>query len=313
MPCPLGSARTELGPSRVERKIVGVLQPEALETRRRLFRALERVFPVHFEPRETGNLSGLDAVVAISSAPDEVELQLSTLPCLIVREVGEDVRRTEDASVELAATRAVDPRLRGRCFNDTSVVGHSALECGRADEVLASTSAGPTWVRQASEGPNLYVSSIPLGDLDREESIRDHFRFDRFSSLLPLVHLLDEVTHDSGWTPPPLRASFIIDDPNLHWPTYGYVHFQKLAHHAKKHRYHIAMATIPLDLWYFDRRVVRVFQGNPRQLSLVMHGNDHVRASSPGPGRRTKHMRFCSRRYGGSPRSSAGQDSRLRG
>ena len=164
------------------------------------------------------------------------------LPCLIVHDGDGSVRRIQDSLVEFASTHGVDPRLRGRRFNDMSVVGQPALECSQVDEILASTSAGPTWVRRAGEGPNLHVSSIPLGDLDPGESIRDHCRFDRFSSLLPLTHLLDEVTRELAWTPPPLRASFIIDDPNLHWPTYGYVHFKELARHAEAHGYHIAMA-----------------------------------------------------------------------
>ena len=256
----------------------------AIDTRRRLFHALERVFPVRFEPREAGDLTGLDAFVAFPSATsDDADLTRAELPCLIVHEVDGGVRRIQESLVELALTSGVDPRLAGRRFNDRSVVGQPALACSQADEILASTSDGPTWVRRSGKGPNFYGSSIPLGDLGPGESIRDYLRFDRFSSLLPLTHLLDEVTRELGWTPPPLRASFIIDDPNLHWPTYGYVRFKELARHAQAHGYHVAMASIPLDLWYFDRRAVRIFHENARHLSLVVHGNDHVRAELARP------------------------------
>jgi hypothetical protein len=75
----------------------------------------------------------------------------------------------------------------------------------------------------------------------------------------------------------------IIDDPNLHWPTYGYVRFAELARHATAHGYHAAMATIPLDLWYANPRAVRVFRESPAQLSLVVHGNDHTRSELAQP------------------------------
>ena len=185
-------------------------------------------------------------------------------------------------------TSGVDPRLAGRRFNDRSVVGQPALACSQADEILASTSDGPTWVRRSGKGPNFYGSSIPLGDLGPGESIRDYLRFDRFSSLLPLTHLLDEVTRELGWTPPPLRASFIIDDPNLHWPTYGYVRFKELARHAQAHGYHVAMAAIPLDLWYFDRRAARIFHEN-HEASVAGRARERPcprRARSPPVGAR---------------------------
>ena len=91
------------------------------------------------------------------------------------------------------------------------------------------------------------------------------------------------MTKTTSWTPPPLRAAFIIDDPNLHWPSYGYVDFLDLARHAHAHRYHASMAIIPLDLWYFDRRAVRIFRESAAELSLVVHGNDHVRAELAQP------------------------------
>ena len=139
------------------------------------------------------------------------------------------------------------------------------------------------WARRPSSEAPLYVCSVPPIDLAAGESLRDYFRPGRFVSLLPLVHLLTEVTKDRQWTPPPLRASLIIDDPNLHWPTYGYVRFAELAHHARAHGYHAAMATIPLDLWYADPRAVRIFRESPAQLSLVVHGNDHTRSELAQP------------------------------
>jgi hypothetical protein len=67
----------------------------------------------------------------------------------------------------------------------------------------------------------------------------------------------------------------VFDDPNLHWPSYGYIRFPDLARHARDHGYHATMAIIPLDCWYAHPAAARHFRpGEP--LSLTMHGNDHV-------------------------------------
>src|SRR5262245_7035288 len=259
-------------------RVIGVLPVVAAKAKPRLLQALERVFPVRFEERDAGDLTGVDGVLAFTHQSVELgEVERCGLPSLVVDGSESGVRRNRDRAVELASTSRVDSRLRGRRLNDDTIVGLPTLERQPTDDILASTSAGPIWALRSSEGANLYFSSIPLADLRPGESIRDYFRSHRFCSLLPLVHLIKEVTSTTGWTPPPLRATFIIDDPNLHWPSYGYVRFRDLACHARLRGYHIAMATIPLDLWYFDRRAVGIFYENPRELSLVIHGNDHVR------------------------------------
>ena len=36
------------------------------------------------------------------------------------------------------------------------------------------------------------------------------------------------------------------------------------------------IATVPLDAWYFDRKVVDLFQTHKKEISLMMHGVNHV-------------------------------------
>jgi hypothetical protein len=94
--------------------------------------------------------------------------------------------------------------------------------------------------------------------------------------LLPLLHFLDLVLGAEGWAPPPLRASFVIDDPNLHWPSYGYLKYKELIDHATRHGYHVGLATVPLDGWLVNRRAASLLRDHPSALSLLMHGNDHI-------------------------------------
>ena len=55
------------------------------------------------------------------------------------------------------------------------------------------------------------------------------------------------------------------------------MHFRALAADAADVGYHAAFATIPLDGWYASRRAVELFNANKETLSLLIHGNDHVR------------------------------------
>jgi hypothetical protein len=90
------------------------------------------------------------------------------------------------------------------------------------------------------------------------------------------VCFLRRLTAGEGWTAPPLRAAFQLDDPNLHRPRYGHVRYAELVRDADEHDYHAAMAMIPLDAWYANRSAVRLFHERGDRISLLMHGNDHV-------------------------------------
>lgn len=74
-----------------------------------------------------------------------------------------------------------------------------------------------------------------------------------------------------------MRACFIFDDPNLHSTRYGWIDFAKLASHAAAHRYHAAIATVPLDAWFSSKKSAAIFKNHPEHISLLFHGNDHVR------------------------------------
>jgi hypothetical protein len=69
----------------------------------------------------------------------------------------------------------------------------------------------------------------------------------------------------------------MVDDPNLHWPSYGPLDFRALARHATLHGYHVSVAMIPLDARFVHPAAGRLFRERPDILSLIMHGNDHTR------------------------------------
>jgi hypothetical protein len=120
------------------------------------------------------------------------------------------------------------------------------------------------------------VCSLPR-ELEEDESLRDRVKTGHFVDAVPLIHFLRELSKRRVRVSPPLRAAFVLDDPNLHWHTYGYVDFGSMARHAREHGYHVAIATVPLDAWFVSRRAAEMFRTEHDVLSLSIHGNNHVR------------------------------------
>ena len=103
-----------------------------------------------------------------------------------------------------------------------------------------------------------------------------HFRATRWFAMVPLLHFLRHLLGPECWKAPEPRATFIIDDPNLHHRSYGYIDFEALAKHAAAQNYHATVATVPLDAWYFNRDVAAFFRQHRQQISVMMHGVNHI-------------------------------------
>jgi hypothetical protein len=146
-----------------------------------------------------------------------------------------------------------------------------AVESGAT--VLARIGRDVVWAA-ASTGAPFYRAGGAPSELRQGERLRDRLRPGRFFGLLPLVYFLQVLTETA---PTDLQACFVIDDPNLHALSYGHVSYPTLAQHAEQHGYHVAMAMIPLDAWLASREAVSLFRARPSQLSLLVHGNDHIR------------------------------------
>ena len=244
-------------------RTIGVFPAAAAHERRRLFAALGDGFEVSFEPRDPGDERGLDAAVLVGVEPGGP----AAIPTLAFAAPG-GAATAGDATVTFSS--AADRRLAGRTLTerDAAVVPLAARD---GAEVLAHVNAGPVWLR-AQDGSR--HAALAPGELDEREPLKEALRAGRFLGLLPLVELLRELTADRAWTPPPLRALLMFDDPNLRWRSYGHIDYRRLAEHAREHDYHAAMAMIPLDGALFSKSAAALFAGESR-LSLLMHGLVH--------------------------------------
>ena len=250
------------------RVAVGVAPGHELQRRRRLFAALEAAFPVRFEAREGGEKRWLDAFLALGR--DEPP---GGLPAL--RLLAEEPEETGAATLRLAGDGALPPSLRGAELSDAHLAGSRSApahpEVPAGGTALATWEGRPAWVAAGK----LRTGAMVPCELGPGEALRERLRDGRCAALLPLVHFLRELTEPIAWRPPPPRASFLFDDPNLHWPSYGYMRLAELVPHARRHGYHAALATVPFDAWLADPRALRAVREAPAAISLLVHGNNH--------------------------------------
>jgi hypothetical protein len=262
--------------------LVGVMPQAAMHARPRLLDTLEAAMPVRFEPRDLGAFAGLDAALVLG---DDLALadRGTPVPCLVASDRPDPGERTR-RRVAFRPAAALDERLHGRLLDDERAETRPvAVRDG--DEVLALCDGAPVWVRRQAAGAPVDLVAAPPEELAPGQCLRDRFRAGRFLDLLPLVQFLREVSAAHAWAPPPARACLVIDDPNLHWRSYGFVDFPELAAHARRDGYHASIATVPLDGWWVHPGTARLFRsGSP--LSLSVHGNNHGRRELGAPSER---------------------------
>jgi hypothetical protein len=246
--------------------MIGVFPGAELKARPRLFRAVEEATGARFAAWPDATGGRVAGVVFFTRAEPPPGIRS------IVATPG-DGPPAASARVSLARDGGLDRRLRGRVLRDDEVVGIATLTSERGDTVLASTAEGAALWTRAGLVDRVVVSPRELAP---GEVLRDVLANGRFLSLLPLVHLLRELDPGPRWSSPPLRASFVFDDPNLRRPSYGFIRYAELARHAERHGYHAAMATIPLDARALSTEAAAFFRGDRPLLSLLVHGNDHL-------------------------------------
>ncbi len=256
---------------------IGVFPAAEHNRRPRLLAALEEAFPVHFKARgDEGELGGLDAVLEFGRGVAGAGAATAGLPALSLL-AEEPFRASRAVPVELADGAELERPLRGAELPDDRLrpaLAGAATIAADGGEVLARADGQPTWVRAGLHRTGLLAPA----ELGPEEALRERLRDGRSAALLPLAHFLREVAGARAWQPPPLRAALLFDDPNLHWPSYGFLHLGALARHAREHGYHAALATVPLDSWFAHPKATEALRESAGSISLLVHGNDHFGA-----------------------------------
>lgn len=252
--------------------LVGVYPGAELRRRPRLFAALAEAFPeVSFEARKAGGMAGLDALIEFGGESEARTAAASGLPALAA--LSPESEAGAATVVDFAAETGLDRRLQGQALPDRHLAGIAPLEPGRSAEILARIAGAPVWFREGG----LDVVAVAAAELGETEPLRDRLGRERSLALLPMLELLRGLTTETAWQPPPLRATFLLDDPNLHWPSYGFLSLPDLGRHAAGHGYHLALAMVPLDARIAHPKATQLLRDR-KEISLCVHGNDHFGA-----------------------------------
>ncbi len=255
------------------RAILDVFPATAVAEHQRLFAALSAAFAVTFRP-VMGGRDGADGVIAFAQGseirvPDD--LGAGRLPVLVAA-AGGDVDGVREP-VKLHDEPGLDRRLRRIALEDRLAGSLEPVE--RGTTVLASGRSGPAWT-VSQDGPTMHHVNSVLAELEPHDVLWSMLS-QRPIAFVALIQFLRSIPGAVAWTPPPLRATFMFDDPNLRWRSYGFIDYRRLLAHADEHGYHAAMATIPLDCGWTHRPTADLFARRPDRLSLLVHGNDHVK------------------------------------
>ena len=252
---------------------VGVFPPDALDSRRRMFAALGRLFGLDFVTARGDALHTFSYLVVFArSRADADHLASTTQSRILAFVTTPDAKTVRDVSSSHFLNHgSVSQCFRGGTFVDHRFAPTGHLDLQTTDGALAMAGSRPWWLQTADARLDVVATDLP--ELGADEYLVSHFHSDRWIALVPVLQFLQQAT---PWRPPEMRACFMFDDPNLHWPTYGYVNYSHLAQLASAEGLHVAFATVPLDGWYVNTTVASTIRRNARHLSLLIHGNDHA-------------------------------------
>ncbi len=258
---------------------IGVSPPEYFGQNAGLFELLEKLYPVQFKPRppDCTRFGDANIVLGIGRAEVVAAAQPDT-PCLVFLEACHNDSRPRRRESTFAHGPDVPPTLRGRTIAEL-LSSHATAQAAptEADTVLAVRDGVPSWLARRGECLSrlMDISSVPLPQIADDAFLVDFFGRNESMCLLPVLDFMQRLAGSNRWQAPPARACIVFDDINIRDSSYGCLDFYRLADHAAVNGYHAAIAMIPLDATRASPDVVKLFRDRPRQLSVLVHGNNH--------------------------------------
>ena len=242
------------------------------------FDALGEALSVSFEQRPFGDDLDIGGWVVLGADPALASrIDRAAQPCYVVLDDAELLPRGASSQIRFANRPELAAVLRGRDVTSDDAIAAKALPNWPTNLVpLALKDGAAVWASQDRGRYRHHYVSLPVPELNDHDALFTHFSGQRMACLLPLVLFVRSLAEDQCWQSPPLQATFMVDDPNLHWTSYGFIDYGEIVSHAVAANYHVSVATIPLDSWFVHPPVSALFQENTGRISLLCHGNDHV-------------------------------------
>jgi hypothetical protein len=259
-------------------KTIGICAPALSPGLKATFEALGEALGVSFEERAFEDDRSVDGWIVLGvDRTFASRIDRATQPCYVVLDDAELLPCGSSSKITFANRPELTDVLRGREITADDAIGAKALPHWLADVApLAFKDGSAVWaIQQRRHCRHHYVALAPP-ELSGDEPLFAQFSGQRIARLLALVLFVRSLVEDQCWQPPPLQATFMFDDPNLHWTSYGFVDYGEMVRHAVRGNYHVSMATIPLDGWFIHPPTSAIFKENTDRISLLYHGNDHA-------------------------------------
>jgi hypothetical protein len=266
-----------VSPIPLQRKRIAVFPASRWQAESRLLASLAELYPVDFLRGNDIAWQSMDAAIffpeawGLSEAIFERGVSSFRFAC-----PGRGITLAPKASITFSHDAVLHPAFRGAQMPVGRETDIGELSTSDPEVPLAHYGTATVWQFRAEGRAELHTSAVAPPELRGEQLLWSWLRPDNWVALFPLMHFLRRVTLKTDWSPPPTRACFMFDDPNLHSLRYGHLNFPRVARECLAHTYHVAVATIPLDTWYAAPAAVALFRRNRECLSLLIHGNDHI-------------------------------------
>ena len=239
------------------------------------------LYPVDFEVWQPAASAAFDGAILWEGCAGEKEIMsIRNLECLVVARSQALSNPLQKHTVKFSETDSLDHAFRGQTMIEECIGAIPALRPLDSDEIVCRIDSlpYPYWLIRRTDNATVTLVALGPEEISEGQTVYDHFNRRRWLRLLPFFHFLKQLTRADAWEAPPVRACLMFDDPNLHWPTYGFLDLRELARHAQEFNYHASFAMVPLDAWFINSQVGALFRENRLNLSLCMHGNNHVPA-----------------------------------
>jgi len=261
---------------------ISVYPGACYERLRRLFLAVSELESVQLNPIGDIDIATGDPIVCIGVPVSVVERAAAAGRRIFAfAQEATSLSAEPNAPIKFSASVALDRSMRGQKLEDATVpCAFRTPE--QAEEVIASKGSNAVWSRiTRGEGTADILNYIPP-DLGSSGNLFEYLEPGNFIRLLPLLHFIREIS-GSNQAERPLRSSFMFDDPNLHWSSYGYIDYPTLLQSAERNNYHVAFATVPLDSRFVHKSTAKLFREHGNRVSLLIHGNNHTKEELAQP------------------------------
>ena len=262
----------------LKRKRVAIFPGSRFDAERRLLATLAELYPLEFVRGEQSAPERVEGAICFPEAWGWSDrLFKRGINSFQFAQQSSDISLAAEAGVRFASHATLHAAFKGAEVPLGGEIRAANLRVDNGDVPLAYRASTVLWKFRPGDEAELHTTAVAPPALADEQFLWSHLVPENWIGLFPLLHFLRRVSAEVDWSAAPCRACFIFEDPNLHSSRYGYLDFVELARQASEHNYHAALATVPLDAFYAASRTVELFRASRDRLSLLIHGNNHIR------------------------------------